>query len=221
MSANKTVLEVLAREGVLVTEQEVTRATRNKQQSNGVVPVQVKNAAESNGAAEFPIPTRRLGPSNRMSQGPQPGRIVNGLREVWLFPFKALREAYWLIDPDAKCRSVGLQTVGRIDKKESEEHTDPETGSTSYTYYVRYAYQVDGRSHTARKRVGGLGNLLKGAAIRVYYLPHTDPTDWREPKSAIDFEPLALAEREVKSLEASPERAERGYARITNGSEPR
>ena len=111
------------------------------------------------------------------SQHPDAGyasRLARGITGVlisaWSFIFSALREAYWLLDPDAKCRTVGLQTVGRVDKTESEKHTDPETGRTSYTYYVRYTYQVYGRSHTPRKKVGSLGKLNKGDALRVYYL---------------------------------------------------
>ena len=124
MNTNKTVLEVLAQEGVLVTEQELTRATRNKQQLSGVVPVEVKSPAESNGAVASPMPTRHLVPSDGSREGPQSGRTVKALRAVWLFLFEALREAYWLLDRDAKCRSQGVQTVGQVVSTQTREHTD-------------------------------------------------------------------------------------------------
>ena len=191
----------------------LTGMPRSVEKSNGVVRVGVQNGAWSDEAVGPPITTQPPAASDgSLQKGPDQGMW----REVWTFPFRALREFYWLLDPDAKCRSIGLQTVGRVDKKESEEHKDYETGRVSYTYHVSYGYQSDVGDHTDLKKVGTLGKLRKGASIRVYYLPDT-----YRPDSAIDWEPRTLAEQEVRSLEASPERAETGYAKITNGSESR
>ena len=131
-------------------------------------------------------------------------------REVWMFPFRALRGFYWLLDPNAKCRSVVLQTVGRVEKKESEEHRDAETGSVYYTHYVTYAYEADGRSRTDRKKVGDLGELRKGTSIRVYYLPDRYGRDGSRLRSAIDFNPRPM-----------PVSARKELAETRNGSESR
>ena len=93
-----------------------------------------------------------------------------------------------MLDPDAKCRSRGLNTVGRVTGTETEEHEDPETGSISYTHHVTYTYRVDSGTLTDTKRVGSLGSLKKGAAVRVYFLPDTVPV-----RSALDRDPRALA----------------------------
>ena len=232
MNSNQTVLEVLAQEGVSVTEGELLRAVRQppgeSTSSQAAVAdrpsVQERPPMPSLGSTaqgQFAKQGRMTNPMPTQNPDPRTGGplwevargITRALREAWNFLFAALREAYWLLDRDAKVRSQGLQTVGRVDGTKSEEHTDPEPGSTSYTHYVTYAYQADGESHTARKRVGSLGNLRKGAAIRVYYLPGSYPL-----ASALDTAPRTLAEREQMSLEASPGRTESGYAKITNGS---
>ena len=123
------------------------------------------------------------GYGSRLARG-----IVRAPGNTWSFIFSALRGAYWLLDPDAKCRSVGLQTVGRVDKTQTHEHTDPETGGVSYTHHVTYRFDSDGETHSTQKKVGSLGNLKNGSPIRVYYLPDTD-----RPNSAIDWEPRTLA----------------------------
>ena len=204
MSSNQTVLEVLAREGVLVTEQELIRTTRNKQQLNGVVPVQVKNPAESNGAVASRTPTRYPVPSKGSSDGRQHGRFMNAWRQAWNFLFSALREAYWVLDRDSNVRTQGLQTVGRVTRAEKREHTDSE-GDTYYTRHVTYQFEVDGARHTAEKSVGDLRDLKRGVPIKVYFLPDTSP-----PRSAIDKGAWALSEGQKRVLEASPRLAQTG-----------
>ena len=180
--------------------------------------VQPQQAKEANGAR--PVATQGPAPSDKGTHRRLAGGIVRILRIAWDFLFSELREAYWLLDPDAECRSVGLQTVGHVDKTETEEHTDSETG-TSYTYYVKYAYQIEARTHSARKKVGSLGKLLKGDALRVFYLTD-DPYDRSQsPKSAIDLEPRALGKQERRRLEVGPGRIEEGSAEASNRSEPR
>ncbi|MDP6421104.1 MAG: hypothetical protein QF477_09375 [SAR202 cluster bacterium] len=53
---------------------------------------------------------------------------------------------------------------------------------------MSYAYQVDGRTHDARKGVRSFDKLREGDELRVYYLPDTDPL-----KTAIDRSPRPLA----------------------------
>ena len=64
------------------------------------------------------------GPSRRVAR-----RVLGFPAATWSFIFMVLREVYWTLDPDAKCRSVGVQTVGRVAGTETEEHEDPESGS--------------------------------------------------------------------------------------------
>ena len=120
-------------------------------------------------------------------------RILSALRILLLSPFKALRQLYWLIDPDAKIRSQGLQTVGSVVKTHTSSRVftnESGTEETVYTHYVTYRFDANGGTHSGEKKVGSLGNL-KGnshSQIRVYYLPNTYP-----PNSAIDWEPRAVA----------------------------
>ena len=118
-------------------------------------------------------------------------RILSMLRIFLLFPFTALRQLYWLMDPDAKIRSQGLQTVGSVVKTHTSSRVfTNEAGreQTVYTHYVTYRFDGNGGSHSGEKKVGSLRNLKEGSPIRVYYLPNTYP-----PHSAIDWEPLAVA----------------------------
>jgi hypothetical protein len=151
----------------------------------------------------------------RSPQPPQHGRFAKALRDAWLFPFRALRAVYWVLDGDAKVRSRGLQTVGRVVSTKTEQHRDPESG-TYYTHHVSYEYVVDGRRHTADMQVGELGSLKKGVPIRVYYLPGTHPL-----ACALDGQPQALDPRAQRDLEASAGRTEREGVEMSNGSRPR
>ena len=82
---------------------------------------------------------------------------------VLTLPLRGVRALYWAIDTDAKVRSLGAQTVGRVEKTrtDTQVHTDPETGakSTTYTHYVSYSFP-DGGGETRRdeKKVGSLGD---------------------------------------------------------------
>ena len=105
------------------------------------------------------------------------------LRTTGVGVFRAVREAYWLIDGDAKVRSQGLQTAGRVVRTETRQHTGSE-GGTWETHHVTYEYRVDVAVHTAEKKVGSLGYVKRGDSIRVYFLPGTYP-----PRSAIDRTP--------------------------------
>ena len=172
---------------------------------NGARPVAAQDPAPSDGR-----------PHRRLARG-----ITGALISALGFIFSAPLEAYWLLDPDAKCRSAGLQTVGHVSRTESEEHEDPETGATSYTHYLTYRYPFEAGTYTTRKHVGSLEGVQRGDEIRVYYLPDSGRPDWREPKSAIDFQPRALGEQERRRLEGNQGRTEEGRAELGNGSEPR
>ena len=134
-----------------------------------------------------PATVREPGPGEEAPLRPQAGRFMRAWKQALAFVFEALREAYWVLDPDSKCRSRGLKTVGRVTGTKTEEHEDPETGSISYSHYVTYKYPVDSRTLTDKKRVGSLGSLKKGAAIKVYFLP-----DSVQVRSAVDRYPRAL-----------------------------
>lgn len=126
------------------------------------------------------------GPSNGGPDGRASGPMKRW-RAVWTSPFRALRELYWLLDPDAKVRSMGLQITGSVVTTETTTRTyRSEFGEleTSTTYHVTYQFVADGLTHTDQKKVGSLANLYSGTAIRVYYLPETYPL-----MSAIDWEP--------------------------------
>ena len=142
-----------------------------------------------------PITTRRPDPTNA-----SPNRAARGIRrtwrEVWTAPFRALREVYWVLDRDAKVRSRGLQTIGRVVRTETREHQGAE-GGTYYTHHVTYEYQDEAGRHTAEKRVSSLGNIRQGVRIKVYFLPDAYP-----PASAIDTPPAALDGPEAATLEA-------------------
>ena len=134
MTANETARKVLAQEGVSMTEEQLVR-----------------------------LVAKAPSPSNGIPSGRQRGRFMTAWNAFWTFVFESLREAYWLLDSDAKVRSQGVQTVGRVLKTRTEEHHDPETG-TSYTHYVTYEYQVDAERHTTEKRVSRLGLVERGHA---------------------------------------------------------
>ena len=130
-------------------------------------------------------------PAGEQRSGVLTHRIVSVLRFLLLSPFKALRQLYWLIDPDAKIRSQGLQTVGSVVKTHTSSRVvTNEAGSeqTVYTHYLTYIFDANGRTHSGEKKVGSLGILKGGSPIRVYYLPGTYP-----PNSAIDWWPRAVA----------------------------
>ncbi len=200
MNSNRTALNVLAQEGINITEEQMLSETqKTRYNGNGAMAAsetplwdlpsldaESRITTDLNGGREETA-TLETAPADEDRADGRAPRIIRALGNVWSFISSALHETYWLLDPDAKCRSVGSQTVGRVDGMESEEHTDYETGRTSYTHYVRYAYKVDDRSHTARKKVGSLANVLKRDALRVYYLPDTYPL-----KSAIDWNPRAV-----------------------------
>ncbi len=209
MNSNRAVLDALDQEGVQMTEGELLRTA--KRRTNGSDSAAAMAAPPTNGRVGQPafdlertappeLPEGRrsanggsslpVAPSDGSRWSQLAGAAINGMQRVWVGFVEVLREAYWLLDRDAKCRSVGLQTVGRVESKRTEKHADPESGSTSYTHYVTYAYQVDGRSHLQEKRVNRFGGLKKDDAIRVYFLPETV-----KPDSAIDLEPRALTER--------------------------
>ena len=104
--------------------------------------------------------------------------------QLWTAPFRAIRAIYWMLDRDAKVRSRGLQTVGRVTGTRTEEDTDSE-GDTYYTHYVRYRFEAEGRTRTDEKKVGSLGKLSEGDPMKVYYLSELDRLD-----SALDWEPV-------------------------------
>ena len=147
---------------------------------------------ELNGGRDDMGATTQTAPAGESRSGVPTCRILSVLRTLVLFPFKALRQLYWLIDPDAKVRSQGLQTVGSVVKTRTSSRVvrDPEFGTeeTVYTHYVTYGFDANGGTHSGEKTVGSLGNLKEGSPIRVYYLPNTYP-----PNSAIDWEPRAVA----------------------------
>ena len=125
-------------------------------------------------------------------------RVVDFLFEVPILLFKGLREVYWALDRDAKVRSQGLQTIGRVGATKTEEHEDSESG-TYYTHSVYYDFDIDDSKHAASKNVGSLGDLKRGVPIRVYYLPGTYPL-----ASALDTQPRALGIAEKRGMAASP-----------------
>ncbi|MDP6800364.1 MAG: hypothetical protein FI707_15780 [SAR202 cluster bacterium] len=45
-------------------------------------------------------------------------RVLSLPLNILLFPFEAPGRFYWLLDPDAKCRRVGLLTVGHVTGKD-------------------------------------------------------------------------------------------------------
>ena len=108
------------------------------------------------------------------------------LKAAGVLIFEGLREVYWALDRDAKVRSQGVQTVGRVVKTTTEKHEDSESG-VYYTHTVRYDFNVDDRWHNDTKKVSSLGDLKRDGPIRVYYLPGTYPL-----ASAVDTPPRAL-----------------------------
>ena len=110
------------------------------------------------------------------------------VRQVLTAPFRTIRAAYWAMNHDAKVRSQGELTVGRVvDKRtRTQTHTDSECGdvNTTHTHYVKYGFQVDGVDSIREKKVGDLGILKRGDAINVYFL-RTETG----PDSAIEWKP--------------------------------
>ena len=106
-------------------------------------------------------------------------------------PFWAIRELYWFLDTDAAVRANGVETTGAILKTATETRTETggEFGDTTVTeHFVTYRYQTPDGSHTARKKVQGLGGLEMGTEIVVYYRPPTDrPVNQKD--SALDWCP--------------------------------
>ena len=116
---------------------------------------------------------------------------MSSVRFFLLSPYNALRQIYWLIDPDAKIRSQGLQIVGSVVKTHTRSKVvKDEAGNeeTIYTHHVTYRFDANGGNHSGEKTVGSLGNLKGGSPIRVYYLPGT-----YSPSSAIDWWPRAVS----------------------------
>ena len=146
-------------------------------------------------------PTEVLAPARGLGTELEPPRTLAGkialrcgrvVLYVLSLPFRGLRALYWAIDTDAKVRSRGEQTVGSVEmtKTDTQVHTDPETGekATTYTHYVSYSFPADGETRRDQKKVGSLGNLKRGHALRVYYLPGGNRVD-----SALDWNPQVLA----------------------------
>lgn len=104
-------------------------------------------------------------------------------KAIWMYQFKALREVYWLMDPDAKVRSQGLRTVGRVQKTETRQHEDSE-GNTYETHYVTYGFQAAGARITTEQKVRNIHRINTGDPIRVYYMPNRLPL-----RSAIEPRP--------------------------------
>ena len=145
----------------------------------------------------------------------QTAEIPGVWHQVWTAPFRAIRAVYWMLDRDAKVRSRGLQTVGRVVGTRTEEHSDGE-GGTGYTDYVRYRFEANRGTRTDEKRVNDFGGVKGGDAIRVYYLPDTAAFD-----SAIETAPSALSTWERERLEASRRRTDRAWAEIANRTRAR
>lgn len=104
-------------------------------------------------------------------------------KAFWIYQFKALREVYWLMNSDAKVRSQGRQTVGRVEKLETRQHRDSE-GDTYETHHVTYRFQTNGDGHTREQKVCSIDRIGVGDTIRVYYMPDRVPV-----RSAIEPRP--------------------------------
>ena len=106
-------------------------------------------------------------------------------------PFTGVRELYWAFDRDAKVRSKGLQTIGRVERKrtKTDVYKDPESGkeSTTYTYFASYSFPVDGLDRRDEKKVGSCRSLRGGSSIKVYFLPNGNRFD-----SALDWTPALV-----------------------------
>ena len=72
-------------------------------------------------------------------------------KAFWIYQYRALREVYWLMNSDAKVRSQGLQTVGRVNETETRQHRDSE-GDTYETHHVTYRFMANGHGHTGEQR---------------------------------------------------------------------
>ena len=131
-----------------------------------------------------PVPDRTM--AHRIAR-----RCLRAALYVGTMPFRGVRALYWAIDTDAKVRSQGVQTVGRVEstKTDTQVHTNPETGaeSTTYTHYVSYSFPAGGEARQGQKKVGSLGSMKRGSVLRVYFLPDGNRVD-----SAIDWNPRVL-----------------------------
>ena len=118
-------------------------------------------------------------------------RCLRAAIYVGTLPFRGVRALYRAIDTDAKVRSQGVQTVGRVEmtKTDTQVSKDPETGreTTTYTHYVSYSFPADRETRTDQKKVGSLSGVRTGSAIRVYFLHNGSRVD-----SALDWSPGAL-----------------------------
>ncbi len=206
MSSNQSALDALAREGIPMTEEQLLSATQNTRSNRNEAATAPQapsydlaalekapwSILELNGGRDDTGAAAQAVSAGESRSGVLTRRILSVLQILLLFPFKALRQLYWLTDPDAKIRSQGLQTIGSVVKTRTSSKVvrDQETGTeeTVYTHYVTYRFDANGGTHSGEKTVGSLGNLKEGSPIRVYYLPDTYP-----PNSAIDWEPGAMA----------------------------
>ena len=206
MNSNRSALDVLAREGFPMTEEALLSATQKTQSTrNGAAAAPEVpsydlaaldrgpwSVLELNGVRDAPGATTQTAPAGESRSGVLFRRVLSVLRVLLLFPFKALRQLYWLIDHDAKIRSQGLQVVGSAvaTRTSSRLVRNPETDTVSIvdTHYVAYRFDANGETHLGEKKVGSLGNLKWDSPIRVYYLPDKCP-----PDSAIEWEPRAVA----------------------------
>ena len=205
MSANQSALDVLAKEGMPMTEEQLLRGTRKTRSNHNGATTAAKapscdllaletaswSILELNDGRDDTVATTRTAPAGEGRSGVLTRRFLSVLRILLLFPFKTLKQLYWLIDPDAKIRSQGVQTIGSVVKTRTSSRVvrDPESGTeqTFYTHYVTYRFDGNGETHSGEKTVGSLGDLKGGSPIRVYYLPNTYALD-----SAIDRDPRAV-----------------------------
>ena len=170
-------------------------ATGQMATANGVAPERARRITVTPSASP-----ERQSPAGDPGTEPVPartraGRIASRFLRAALYvgtlPFKGVRALYWAIDTDAKVRSQGTRTVGRVEMTKTDTHVseDPETGreTTTYTHYVSYSFPADGTTRRDQKKVGSFGSLSRGSAIRVYFLPNGNRVD-----SALDWNPRAL-----------------------------
>ena len=104
-------------------------------------------------------------------------------KAFWIYQFKALREVYWLMNSDAKVRSQGRHTFGRVDKIETRQNEGAEDG-TYETQHVTYGFQADGNNHTSEQKVSSISRISVGDTISVFYMPDRVPV-----RSAIEPRP--------------------------------
>ena len=136
---------------------------------------------EDHTANQIPLP--QLGLTNETLTGRPDPVIERGHREAGTLASTVPQEPHGFLDRDARARSTGLRTTGRVIGGKTREHTDGE-GGTHCSYHVTYEYKDGGSTHTAERRVDSYGNLRRGDSIKVYLLLDTYP-----PATAIDLEP--------------------------------